>query len=380
MIINSQKRSFGNGCKVSLFTLGTMRATESLDKMYCIIKNAHLAGINHIETAASYGNAESLIGNALNKLEEADQISKNNWIITTKVLPKGDFDFLKNNFKKSLKNLNREKINNLAIHGVNLKQHLDWVLAGEGKKFISWILEKELVDQVGFSSHGSYSLIKEAINSEVFSFCSLHLHYLDQSKITLAEQAIKKGMGVLAISPADKGGRLYSPSDILLEASKPFHPLELAYRFLLAKGITTLSLGATNKKDFEFANKLKNSCERLSTPEKNALNKIEELANKRLASTKCEQCRSCLPCPNQIPIPEILRLRNISIGYGQSEFSKERYNLIGKAGHWWEEKNSSFCQKCNECIPKCPSKLDIPNLLKQTHNLLIDTPTKRLWG
>jgi len=33
MIINSQKRSFGKGEKVSLFTLGTMRATESLEKM-----------------------------------------------------------------------------------------------------------------------------------------------------------------------------------------------------------------------------------------------------------------------------------------------------------------------------------------------------------
>ena len=380
MIINSQKRSFGKGAKVSLFTLGTMRSTESLERMCSVIRNAYYVGINHIETASSYGDAESLIGNSIKKLAKEENINEKNWVITTKVLPKGDFEFLKNNFKNSLKNLNREKINNLAIHGVNLKQHLDWVLAGEGKKFISWILEKELVDQVGFSSHGSYSLIKEAINSEVFSFCSLHLHYLDQSKITLAEQAIKKGMGVLAISPADKGGRLYSPSDILLEASKPFHPLELAYRFLLAKGITTLSLGATNKKDFEFANKLRNSCERLSTPEKNALNKIEELANKRLDSTKCEQCRSCLPCPNQIPIPEILRLRNISIGYGQLEFSKERYNLIGKAGHWLEEKNSSFCEECNECIPKCPSKLDIPNLLKETHNLLIENPTKRLWG
>ena len=81
-------------------------------------------------------------------------------------------------------------------------------------------------------------------------------------------------MGVLAISPADKGGRLYSPSDILLEASKPFHPLELAYRFLLAKGITTLSLGATNKKDFEFAYKLRNSFEKLTKLEKSALNKI----------------------------------------------------------------------------------------------------------
>ena len=53
MIINSQKRSFGRGAKVSLFTLGTMRATESLEKMYSIIKNAYFIGINHIETAPS---------------------------------------------------------------------------------------------------------------------------------------------------------------------------------------------------------------------------------------------------------------------------------------------------------------------------------------
>ena len=187
-------------------------------------------------------------------------------------------------------------------------------------------------------------------------------------------------MGVLAISPADKGGRLYSPSDILLEASKPFHPLELAYRFLLTKGISTLTLGATQKEDFFFAEKLKNSNQKLTKLEINAFKKIEKIAEERLNSTKCEQCRFCLPCPNEIPIPEILRLRNISIGYGQLEFSKERYNLIGKAGHWWEEKNASLCQDCNECVPKCPSKLNIPDLLKQTHMLLNEKPKKRLWG
>ena len=380
MIINSHKRSFGKGSKVSLFTLGTMRATESLDKMYYIIKKAHQSGINHIETAASYGDAEILIGNALKKLELKDKISPKDWIITSKVLPKGDFNYLKYNFQNTLKNLKQKKINNLAIHGLNLNQHLDWVLFGEGKKFIGWILEKGLVDQVGFSSHGSYKLIEKSIKSDIFSFCNLHLHFLDQSKITLAELALKKGMGVLAISPADKGGRLYSPSDILLEASKPFHPLELAYRFLLSKGITTLSLGATKKEDFTLAEKLRNSYQNLTKNEISALKNIEKLADERLNSTKCEQCGFCLPCPNEIPIPEILRLRNITIGYGQIEFAKERYNLIGRAGHWWEEKNSSFCLNCNECIPKCPSNLDIPNLLKQTHNLLIDKPKKRLWG
>ena len=79
MIINSQKRSFGRGAKVSLFTLGTMRATESLEKMYSIIKNAYYVGINHIETAPSYGDAESLIGNSIKKLAIEENIKEKNF-------------------------------------------------------------------------------------------------------------------------------------------------------------------------------------------------------------------------------------------------------------------------------------------------------------
>ena len=132
MIISSYKRSFGKTSKVSLFTLGTMRATESLEKMYTLIKKAHQVGINHIETAASYGDAEILVGRALKKLESSDNISKEDWIITTKVLPKGDFISLKIILKFS-SNLKLKKIDNLAIHGINLKNHLNWALFEKGK-------------------------------------------------------------------------------------------------------------------------------------------------------------------------------------------------------------------------------------------------------
>ena len=76
MIINSKKRSFGRGKKVSLFTLGTMRATESLEKMHSIIKNGYYVGINHIETAPSYGRAESLIGNSIKKTRNRRQYKR----------------------------------------------------------------------------------------------------------------------------------------------------------------------------------------------------------------------------------------------------------------------------------------------------------------
>ena len=380
MIINSQKRSFGIGPKVSVFTLGTMRAIESEKKMYSIIKLAHFAGINHIETAQNYGRAEIFIGEAIHKLDEIEKISKKNWVITTKVLPKGNFHELKENFFESLKNLNVKKINNLAIHGLNLFEHLEWIVEGEGKKFVNWLLNANLIDQIGFSSHGNFELINSAINSDIFKFCSLHLHLFDQSKIPLAKKALGKNMGVMAISPADKGGKLHLPSDILKEASLPYHPLEIAYRFLLSEGITTLSLGASKPNDFDLAIKLANSTQKLSKLEIDVILNIETESNKRLGDTKCDQCRACLPCPNEVPIPEILRLRNMYIGNGQEEFAKERYNLIGRAGHWWEAKNGNSCMSCNFCVPKCPQKLDIPGLLKETHHLLLDKPKKRLWG
>ena len=55
MIVNSQKRLYGGRTKVSSFTLGTMRAVDNAEKMYQVIKHAYFAGINHIETAQSYG-------------------------------------------------------------------------------------------------------------------------------------------------------------------------------------------------------------------------------------------------------------------------------------------------------------------------------------
>ena len=380
MIINSQKRSFGRGPKVSTFTLGTMRSVESASRMYDIIKLAHFAGINHLETAPSYGRAEIFIGEALDKLDKFEKVSKENWVITTKVLPKGNFNELQEKFYSSLINLNIKKINNLAIHGLNLFEHLEWILEGEGRQFIKWLLNNKLIDQIGFSSHGDFQLINSAINSDIFNFCNLHLHLFDQSKIPLAKKALRKKMGVMAISPADKGGKLYLPSNILKEASKPYHPLEIAYRFLLSEGITTLSLGASKPNDFDLPIKLANATQKLSRLEIKVIKNIENESNKRLGITKCEQCRACLPCPSEVPIPEILRLRNMYIGNGQEEFAKERYNLIGQAGHWWETKNANNCMNCNFCVPKCPNKLDIPNLLKETHQLLLDKPKRRLWS
>ncbi|WP_269622472.1 aldo/keto reductase [Prochlorococcus marinus] len=373
------RNQFGIGPKVSLFTLGTMRAIESKAQMYSVLKRACLIGINHIETAPIYGPAETFLGESLEKLNFEGIHPQGGWIITTKIIPNCPLAKGKKQIKGMLKRLGVEKIHNLAIHGLNLSTHLNWALNGDGYELFEWARDENLIEQVGFSSHGSYSLIQSAIESNHFNFCSLHLHLLDPERIPLAQKALEKGMGVMAISPADKGGHLHTPSQTLIDDCYPIAPIEIAYRFLLSQGVSTLTIGAQSCKDLDLTSKLINANDPLRPLEKVVISRIHSNAKRRLGNTFCGQCRECLPCPMNVPIPEILRLRNLAIGHELQSFSKERYNLIGKAGHWWETHNASSCQKCGDCLPRCPNNLLIPDLLEETHSELLDSPKRRLW-
>ncbi len=375
------RRPFGGRADVSLFTLGTMRALQSPEQMLDVLRAAHAAGINHLETAPAYGPAEAFLGQALAQLkEEGTEPADGGWVITSKLLPGQSFLSGCEALDASLGRLGISTLDNLAIHGLNLESHLDWVLSGEGARLIDWALATGRVRQVGFSSHGSNALIERAITSDRFSFCCLHLHLLDPTRMPLAREALERSMGVLAISPADKGGRLQAPSDLLKADCSPFQPLQLAYRFLLAAGVSTLTVGAQSTDDLQLARSLAASDGPLDVEEQRVLAQLHAQRERRLGHDLCSQCRACLPCPNDVPIPDLLRLRNLARGHDLMEFAGERYNLIGRAGHWWETVDASQCGSCGDCLPRCPHQLPIPDLLADTHRLLAAAPRRRLWG
>lgn len=371
---------------MSAFTLGTMRALDSPAVMEAVLDAAVAAGINHIETAPAYGPAEAFLGRALARLGERDPAGRAALVLTSKLLPGADLEDGRAQLRACLRRLGVERLDNLAVHGLNRPEHLAWALSGPGADLLAWATGEGLVGQVGFSSHGETALIEAALESGRFGFCSLHVHLFDQERLPLARAALAAGIGVMAISPADKGGRLHDPPGELVADCAPFAPLELAYRFLLAEGISTLTLGAARPEDLAWALRLADAGGPATATAPHgqdlaaALARLEAAGRERLGADRCGQCRQCLPCPNAVPIPALLRLRNLAVGHGMEPFATERYNLIGRAGHWWEAVDASACGRCGACLPRCPLQLPIPDLLADTHRRLAAAPRRRLWG
>jgi hypothetical protein len=371
-------RRFGKtALPLSVFSLGTMRCLASQEVFCQVVQRAVKLGISHLETARGYGNSEQFLGIALQQLS----LPRSHLHITTKIPPCARADQMEQQIDKSLERLGLNYLDALAIHGLNTWKHLEWVRSPDGcMQAVQRAVADGRVRHVGFSTHGFLEVILAAIATNLFEFVNLHYSYFFQRNAPAVELAHQKDLGIFIISPADKGGLLHTPPTTLKQLCQPFSPLELNYRFLLSDPrITTLSLGAANPAELETPLRTADCDKPLTLQERTVLDRLQTQQQQVLGSDRCSQCYACLPCPEEIHIPEVLRLRNLAIAYDMTQFGEYRYGMFENAGHWFPGNKANRCTECGDCLPKCPEHLPIPTLLRDAHKQLNGRPGRRLW-
>ncbi len=355
---------------LSVFSMGGMRfippAVEA-EQMEAVVMKGLDCGINHIETARGYKLSEELLGGIMHKLP------RERLYITTKISPQEDEETMWRFINESLEKMKITWIDNFDYHGINTFDILNQVQDPDGcRKAVDRAVREGLIRHVGFSTHGPLEVILAAINTQMFESVNLHYYYFNQRNRAAVDRAAELDMGVFIISPADKGGQLFRPSPVLSRLCQPMHPVVFNARWLLGlhPQVHTLSFGPSFVEEFEPHVPAFDMDGPFSEEEYGVLSRVEAQWNAIPQDEFCAQCWQCLPCPMEISIPEVLRLRNLATGFDMAEYGKYRYKMFEVAGHWQPGNKANKCNECGDCLPRCPQSLNIPRLLFDAHERL----------
>ncbi|MCE5198947.1 MAG: aldo/keto reductase [Armatimonadota bacterium] len=357
-----QYREFGNtGIKLSALGFGAMRLPKDDDEAVRIMQRSFEAGVNYLDTALVYGDSENKCGKALKGWREKIYLSTKN--------PGGadnSPDAWWGRLNQSLEKLDTDYIDFYqVVHGLTWDFYTR-VLVGEGlMKTIQRAKDEGVIKHICFSTHDSPENIIKLLDTGEFEGLTLQYNLLDRKNEDVIAYAHEKGLGVIVMGPVG-GGRLGAPSEQIRKMipTEVKSSAEVALRFVLSnQNVTCAISGMSTMEQMEENTAVAYRDEALSLDEKQAI--ADALAeNKRLAELYCTGCNYCMPCPNEVNIPENFKIMNMHRLYGLTDHAKHQYMNFGN--QWFPEgKNASECIECGQCEPKCPQNIKIITQLKE---------------
>jgi len=378
--------------KVSALGFGAMRLPTNKDnhikekEAIDMIRYGIDHGINYIDTAFPYHQKQSepLVGKALK-----DGYREKVWLTTKSPLWQISKErHFERYFKRQSKRLQTNP-DIYLFHGLNK-------LRFEKVKDLNLISKMEklhddgLIEHFGFSFHDSYEVFKEILDYYDWDCCQIQLNYLDinyQAGMKGLKYAGKSNTAVIIMEPL-RGGKLTIPENELdnrpeikavlenSDANRSMADWGLQFLWNLPEVSVVLSGMSNMQHVIENVKSAENSgINSLNQSELNTISKLRK-AYKKYNVVPCTSCGYCIPCPQGVSIPFVMRILNEIAYWGDEKLEtwKNFYDRLSKTPEDLEERRGSgeeaqggpnLCIECGECLEKCPQQINIPSYMKK---------------
>lgn len=297
-----------------------------------LLKAAHEAGINYIDTARGYTVSEEWIGQSLEELGLRDR-----FVLATKcrALTKAE---MQQQLALSLENLRTDHIELYQLHNPSL-QDLEQILAPGGA--LEALLEARdagVVGHIGVTAHLA-AVFEKALAVPEFETIMFPYNIVEQQGAELIERCAKAGKAFIDMKPLAGGA---------IEDGR------LALRYVLSNPSVTVAIpGMAAHEELAQNVQAAENTGALTPEEEDACSRVREA----LGTQFCRRCNYCAPCSVGIQIPNVFLFQGYLNRYGLADWGRSRYaSLPVKA---------SACVQCGACEPRCPYNLPIRQMMKK---------------
>lgn len=374
-----QFRNFGkDNYQASILGFGAMRlplnsadpADVDIPQTIEMIRLAVDNGVNYIDTAYGYhnGKSETTVGQALRdgyreKVRLATKLP--HWVVNTAE----DMDRI---FAEQLSRLGTGKIDYYLLHALSKTA---WEKL-KGFKVLDWARTLKNAGQIGslgFSFHDGPDVFKQIVDEHDWDFCQIQYNYMDtenQAGTAGLEYAASKNISVIVMEPL-RGGSLADPPEnirhIFQQSGITRTPAEWGLFWAWSQpGVSIVLSGMSSleqvKQNLKTADRFDG--QKLSEAEQQIIARVKK-AYMDSKAIDCTQCGYCMPCSFGVNIPANFAMYNEAERYNNYSGPKWQY-----ANRLKEEERASACTGCLRCLPKCPQKLEISDLLEKVHQVL----------
>ncbi len=323
-----------------------------------VVRRAFDLGMNYFDTAKLDGDSEEKIGAAL-------QDVRDQCIIATKTGSRTKKESLED-FQNSLKRLKTDRLDIIQLHGIDDQKTLTKAMGPDGSLQTCKQAQKQgLADFIGITGHKPQILVK-AIESGEFDTVLVPINVVTRQALEeLVPIAKTNDVGVVVMKPLSAKTSnlitcLYQPSLFLISQEPELKTIlgestdemvQSALRYVLSQDVSVVIPGLKNLTEVEVAAKV--------GKEYTGLSAEEEQRFRINLGDYCRDCGKCLPCPQNINIPAVLRFHTFHQTYGLKKWARKLYNGL--------DVKANECSSCGQCKSSCPYHLQIQIELQKAH-------------